>query len=450
MKITFCGGARAVTGANYLIESGGTKILVDCGLNQGSNFSERHNWDPFPYDPADIAAVFVTHAHIDHTGRLPLLPKRGFKGKVYSTHPTREAAELLLADSDHVLSEEAKKFKLPLLFSNEDITLLMSCWEGREYHQKINVGPFTVTLQNSGHILGSAFYIIEAEGKTLVSSGDLGNSPAPLIAAPEDPPATATYSLIESAYGDRIHEDLESRRTILREMIRDTVRRGGALMIPAFAMERTQEILYEIHTLILQKEIPAIPVFLDSPLAIRLTNVYRTYDRYLTHGSAGRTKNDEEHLFQFPSLRMTLTTDESKSINDVPSPKVIIAGSGMSHGGRILHHERRYLPDERSTLLIIGYQAEGSLGRQILEGATSVRMFGEDVAVRCRIKAIGGYSAHADQSQLLAWAKPMAPHLKKMFVVQGEEKASETLAAKMKSDLGINAVVPRAGDEVVL
>lgn len=457
MKLGFYGGAKMVTGANYLLEaddpsssSGSTRILVDCGLHQGSNFCERHNWEPFVYPPESLAAVFVTHAHIDHTGRLPALVKHGFRGVVYSTPPTRDAAELLLADSDHILAQEAEHFKKPVLFTTGDIAALMTQWKAVEYHEPVTVGPFTVTFWNAGHILGSSFIVVEAEGETLVFSGDLGNAPAPLIGDPEHFTGNATYALIESTYGDRVHEDLPERKGILEDVIEDTVKRGGVLMIPAFAMERTQELLFEIENLMEEKRIPKIPVYLDSPLAIKLTEVYRNYDRYLRHGAEGKTGGDKAHLFRFPWLTMTETTEASKAINDVPAPKIVIAGSGMSHGGRILHHEKRYLSDPKSTLFLVGYQAFGSLGRQLLDGAKTVRIFGEDIAVQARVKAVGGYSAHADQPQLLSWIRPMRKTLKKAFVVQGEEPAAQALAGKITDELAVATHIPNLGEEVVL
>lgn len=446
MKLTFHGGARMVTGANYLLESGDTKILIDCGLHQGSNFCEKHNWEPFPYRPADIAAVFVTHAHMDHTGRLPKLVRDGFRGTVYATPPTRDAAEFLLRDADHILEEEAKRFKQPLLYTNDDITGLMSRWQGIPYHESVTVGPFRMTLWNAGHVLGSSSIEVNAEGKTILFSGDLGNTPAPLIGSSEPFTKGADYCLIESVYGDRIHENPLARKEMLEDLIEDTAKAKGVLMIPAFAMERTQELLAEMNDLIEQGRIPPIPVFLDSPLAIRLTDVYRKYTSFLD----AESRNRKDDLFNFRGLRRTLTTEESKAINDVPPPKIIIAGSGMSHGGRILHHERRYLPDPKSTLLIVGFQTKGSLGRRLLDGEPEVQLFGERVPVRCHVKAIGGYSAHADQNQLLAWISPMKLGLRKVFVVQGEEEASEALKERLVDELALHTEIPAQDETVIL
>lgn len=453
MKLTFFGGARMVTGANYLLEATSdrgqaTRILIDCGLHQGSNFCEKHNWEPFPYDPKEIAAVFVTHAHIDHTGRLPKLVRDGFRGAVYATPPTRDAAGFLLADADHILAQDAAHFKQPLLYAQHDIERLMAAWRGVGYHEPITVGPFRVELWNAGHILGSSFIEVRAEGKTILFSGDLGNAPAPLIGPYEFFTRAADFAVMESTYGDRNHEDALERKEILEDVIEDTVRAGGVLMIPAFAMERTQELLFEIDDLAEHGRIPGVPIFLDSPLAIRLTEVYERYVSYFD--PSARTLVRGTTMFNFPNLKKTLTTEESKSVNDVPAPKIVIAGSGMSHGGRIIHHERRYLSDPKSTLLIAGYQAAGSLGRFILDGARSVRIFGEEIPVRCRVRAIGGYSAHADQRQLMGWLAPLRLNLKRAFVVQGEPDASAALAERLIDDLAVEAAIPELNEEVVL
>lgn len=455
LKLTFHGGAKMVTGANYLLEWTGdgekrtVKILIDCGLHQGSNFCEKHNWEPFQYDPASIEAIFVTHAHIDHTGRLPKLVKDGFRGKVYSNPATRDAAELLLYDSDHILSQEAERFKKPRLYDEKDVKQLMEQWEGIEYHAPLEIGPFKATLYNAGHILGSSFIVVEAEGKKIMFSGDLGNSPAPIIGPREVFDGEVDYAVVESTYGNRVHERGEERKGILEDVIEDTVAAGGTLLIPAFAMERTQELLYELNDLIEHGRIPKLPVFIDSPLAIKLTEVYRRYSRYFTPDLQEEIKKHGS-LFSFPGLKMTLTTEESKAINEVKPPKVVIAGSGMSHGGRILHHEKRYLADPKSTFLIVGYQAQGSLGRRILEGEPMVKIMGEEVIVRCNVKAIGAYSAHADQPQLIEWLSPMRKTLKEAFIVQGEEKSAQALAQKITDELAVHSHIPSQGDSVTL
>ncbi len=440
MKITFYGGVGAVTGANYLVESGDTKILVDCGMHQGSNFCEKHNFEPFKYDPKSISAVFVTHAHIDHIGRLPKLYRDGFRGTVYSTPPTKDFSELMLIDSEHIIIEEAKKFKKEPLYDISAVNDVVGAWKGIEYHAPVRVGPFTVTLYNAGHILGSSIIMVAAEGKTVLFSGDLGNSPAPIIGEKEYF-TEADAVVIESTYGDRLHEPSATRKEALEDAIEDVVRSKGVLMIPSFAMERTQELLFEMNSLVEQGRIPRVPIFVDSPLAIKLTTIYKKYEMYFdtaTRAMIGRG----DAIFNFPGLQTTLTTEESKAINEVLPPKVIIAGSGMSNGGRILHHESRYLQDPESTILFVGYQSVGTLGRQILDGAKEVKIFGEKVAVRCKVRSIPAYSAHADQAQLLAWISPMRESVKKVFIVQGEGEASSVLAQKMRDELAVMAVVP--------
>ncbi|MGC9610671.1 MAG: MBL fold metallo-hydrolase [Minisyncoccia bacterium] len=455
MRLTFCGGAGTVTGSNYLLESGGIKILIDCGLNQGDSFCEDYNFQPFPYKPEEISAVFVTHAHIDHIGRLPQLVKAGFKGTIYSTPPTKDFAELLLLDSEHILKEESDKRKKPPLYETADIIKTMGFWQKRRYHEKISIGPaesgFIVDFFDAGHILGSASIVISAGGKKIVFSGDLGNIPSPFI-KPTEFIKDADYALVESAYGDRVHEFLDKRKEMVEDAIEETVRAGGVLMIPAFAMERTQEMVFEMNELVENGRIPKIPVFIDSPLAIKLTAVYQKYSEDPEYFSSEAIKlvKSGDAIFNFPGLRMTLTTEQSKEINDVPAPKVIIAGAGMSNGGRILHHEIRYLPDPKSALLIVGYQAVGSLGRRILEGAKFVKIFGEEIPVNCKLKQVSGYSAHADQPQLLKWVEMMKGSVKKVFVVQGDPEALTALSQKIKDELAVSSDVPTHGASVVL
>jgi metallo-beta-lactamase family protein len=441
MKVAFYGGAQSVTGANYIVEAGGKRIMIDCGLAQGCTECDAANRELFPYEVGDIDAVFITHAHIDHTGRLPLLVKRGYRGPIYSTPPTRDAAHALLEDGERLMREDALRDGLDPLYAPDDVAAVMRLWESVPYYQGAAVGDAVVMLYNAGHILGSSSIFIKDEhGIRAVFSGDLGNSPAPLLGNKDSMPE-AEYCIIESAYGNRLHEDRAVRKELLEDAIEETAKRGGVLMVPAFAMERTQELLSELDELVEHGRIPHVPVYLDSPLATRLTDVYRRYRDYL---------GNREFDFNFKGLHITETSADSRAINGVPPPKVIIAGAGMSNGGRILHHERRYLPDPASTLLIIGYQSEGSLGRRIVDGAREVVIFGERVPVRCRVIVIGGYSAHADQAQLLEWLKPERDRLKRVFVVQGEGEASDALAVKIRDELAVDAVVPRAGQSFEL
>ncbi|MDD5547881.1 MAG: MBL fold metallo-hydrolase [Candidatus Pacebacteria bacterium] len=442
MKLTFYGGVGEVSGANYVLESGDTKIMIDCGLHQGSYFTEEQNWKPFKYDPEEISAVFITHAHIDHTGNLPKLVKSGFKGKIYSTPPTKDFTNLLLLDSEHILLQEAERLKKPALYGMEEVEKVMQLWEGLPYHQEMEIGPFKIVLYNAGHILGSSIVVVEADGRRIAFSGDLGNSPAPIIKERENLDIEIDYCLVESAYGNRLHP--ATQKGIIEDVIEDTNKKGGTLVIPAFAMERTQKFLFEINELMENQRVPKIPVFLDSPLAIKITEVYKKYPDYFDEETTALMMRDK-NLFEFPGLRKTLTTEESKAINDVKPPKVIIAGAGMMRGGRILHHAKRYLPDPKSTIMFIGYQVKNSLGRRIEEGEKKVRIHGEEVAVRCRVVVAEEYSAHADQKQILEWLYAMRLSLKKTFVVQGEEDAASALAQKVVNDLAISAEIPKIG-----
>lgn len=440
-----------MTGSNYLLESDGTKILIDCGLFQGSKYSEESNLLPFQFKPSEIEALFVTHAHIDHIGRIPKLYKDGFRGKIISTPPSKDFAEPLLLDAEHMMREESGGRGENIIYDIDDINGALKLWDGMPYHEKIVVGPFELEFYDAGHILGSASILVTVEGKRVLFSGDLGNTPA-LFIKPTEYFEDVDYALIESAYGDRLHENVATRSDTLEDVIEETVKNGGVVMIPSFALERSQEMIYEIDELVQHGKVPNVPVFVDSPLAIKLTAIYQKYgrnpsymnDEFIAHGRSSQA------TFELPGVQMTLTTEQSKEINDVPAPKIILAGSGMSQGGRILHHEMRYLPGPKNLILFVGYQSKGSLGRAILDGARVVRIFGEDVEVRCKTHVIGGYSAHADQNQLMRWLEPMRAKVKKVFVVQGEAESSEALAQRARDEFAIDAEVPAVNTTVVL
>lgn len=451
MKLTFYGGAKTVTGANYLLDAGEIKILVDCGLNQGSKYSEDLNYEKFVYNPAEIDFVFITHSHTDHMGRLPKLFKEGFRGRVIASKPTIDLASKALPDNLNIITEEAKREGKEPIFELKDLEGVMELAEGFNYEVPIDLGGgIKAILHDAGHILGSTIVEIDFEGKKIYFTGDLGNPPTPLLQAPFFP-KDADYAVVESAYGSRIHEDRAARKMILETVIRETLSKGGTLMIPSFAMERTQELLYELNQLVNHNQIPRVPIYVDSPLATNLTEVYKKYSDYFNK-TAHHVIESGDDIFNFPGLTFTRTSDESKAINNVRGPKIIIAGSGMSMGGRILHHEMRYLPDSNSAILFVGYQVKGSLGRRILDGEKEVGIFGEKIAVNCQIRAIGGYSAHADQPMLLKWIQSAGSggNLKKVFIVQGEEDSSSILAEKTKTDLNIDAVVPSQGESFEL
>lgn len=453
LKITFAGGAGSVTGANFLVETltgrDDVKVLIDCGLFQGSAENENKNDRSFPYDPTAINALFVTHGHLDHIGRIPVLVKQGFAGPIYSTSPTKDIADLSLHDSLGIMTKEQRdQDNEELSFDSADLKAALRQWQTAGYHEPITVGPLTVVFRDAGHILGSAMVELMLEGRKLVFTGDLGNSPSPLL--PDTEQVTdADYLVMESVYGDRNHEDRGNRRDNLEDVIEETMRAGGTLVIPAFSIERTQEILYEIEQMMENSRIPLVPVFIDSPLAIAITKVYKKYQDYLNE-EIRREVRAGDILFGFPQLKLTTTTEESKAILAVAPRKIIIAGSGMSTGGRVVHHEKAYLPDTKSTLLLIGYQAVGTLGRIIQDGAKTVKILGSEVPIHARVINIRGYSSHKDSDGLLDFVAASVKTLKAVFVAMGEPKASLFLVQRIRDYFGINARTPEDGEEVIL
>ncbi len=448
VKITFIGGTGTVTGANFLMEVDGKKILIDCGLTQGVKLADDVNWDPFIYDPKEIDLLFITHAHVDHLGRVPKLVYEGFKGKIYSTKPTRDLATPMLEDTAGIL-ENNRNVDLSQMYSPEVIKSAIDMWQGFEYYEKVKItDKLEFSLLNAGHILGSAMIAFVYNGKKIIFTGDLGNSPSPLL-PDTDVVTDADYLIMESVYGDRNHESRNERRKFLEEAIEDNYKRKGTLIIPTFSLERSQELLFELDKLVENNRIPVMPIFLDSPLAIKLTDVFKKYKDYF-NADAQSALSSGKYLFDFPGLHSTLHSEESKQIVEVPNPKVIIAGSGMSSGGRIVHHERQYLPDANNTLLLTGYQTVGSPGRLLQEGVKTVKINGEYVTVRAHITTIYGYSGHKDSDGLLDFVSNMQDKVKKVFVVMGEPKSSMFLVQKLKDNLAIDASAPEQGSSVVL
>ena len=447
-KITFCGGTGSVTGANFLLEIDGKKILVDCGLTQGVKVADDINWDSFSYDPKEINILFVTHAHVDHLGRIPKLINEGFRGKIFSTLPTKGLALPMLEDTMSILSKNTD-LGLEKIYTEENIKLTLSLWQGFEYHQKIQITEnLEVYFLNAGHILGSAMVKFIYNGKKILFTGDLGNTPSPIL--PDTEKITdIDYLIMESVYGDRNHESRDDRRKFLEETIEDNYKRRGTLIIPTFSLERSQELLFELNALVENNRIPVMPIFLDSPLAIRLTEVFKQFKNYFNE-NAQRAMSHDKHLFDFPGLHSTLKSEESRMIRNVPNPKIVIAGSGMSTGGRVVHHERHYLPDPNNTLLLTGYQAAGSPGRLIQEGIKTVRITGEDVIIRAHLVTITGYSGHKDSDGLLSFVEDTQDTLKKVFVVMGEPKSAMFLTQKLRDNLGIEAYAPEQGTSITL
>lgn len=442
MHLQFCGANREVTGSCHLLVTNGKKILVDCGMFQGSEFSEAQNGDPFPFDPKEIDVMILTHAHLDHVGRIPKLVNEGFAGTIYCTKPTAPLAQIVMEDAARIMMYNNEKYDAPILYTEEDATNAAHRFEGINYREAIEVAPgVTATWKDAGHIFGSAFIEVEAEGKKIIFSGDIGNTDAPIINDTEDM-GEADVLVIESTYGDRLHEERALARKMLHDLIKETSEGGGVIMIPAFSIERTQEILHDLNHMIEDDDtLPEFPVFLDSPMAIKVTRVFEQFPEYFDAEAAADISAGDNFL-NFKNLTPTFTRDQSKAINDAPRPKMIIAGAGMMNGGRILHHAHRYLSDPKSMLIIVGYQGRGSLGRKLYDGAKTVKIFHDPVDVRAKVKAIGGMSAHGDQKKLLDWVAtaPKAP--KQVFCVHGEEDAATTLAGKIQDQFGAEVKVP--------
>ena len=452
-KITFLGAAGTVTGSKYLIEAEGKRLLVDCGLFEGSRDLKQRNWDRLTIDPATIDWVVLTHAHIDHTGYLPRLARAGFCGPIYANPATRELCNLLLPDSAHLQEEEAQyaarkgysrhKPPLPLYTVAESQQALT------QFHDIPRADAFQISQQfsvrphDAGHILGSAWLeltISEAGKKILVVfSGDLGRYDQPILRNPESP-TRADYLLCESTYGDRDHPagDVAAE---LADVINLTAKRGGAIVIPAFAVGRTQTIMYYLKQLVVQKRIPDLPVYIDSPMAISATELYKNHPEDHDLDFSHQESNGGDPL-NLNEVHMTRSVEESKKINDVVSPCIIVSASGMASGGRILHHLAHRLPDSRSTVLLVGYQGEGTRGRQLLEGAKYLNLFGESVAVRARIVEIGQLSAHAGRSELLRWLSGFQAAPKQTFMVHGEPSGLSGLRDAIKAKFGWPVAIP--------
>jgi len=448
MLVTLFGAAREVTGSCYYIESNKTRILVDCGLFQGSTLAHSKNFEPFSFDARQLDGVVVTHAHLDHVGRLPVLVKNGLKSPIYLTPPTAKLAQIVLEDAAEIMDEEFQRSYTPKLYSKEDVAGVISLFKVVDDKATINIKDFKITFHNAGHIFGSAFLEIEdSQGSRVVFSGDLGNISTPILRPKDSLVPAADALFIESTYGNRIHEDETTRSEMLKQAIVETIKQHGVLMIPSFAIERTQELLFELNHFVENKLIPPVDVFLDSPMAIKASAVFNQFPKYYSQ-EALRLIATGDKLFEFPGMHETLTRDQSKTINESPRPKVIIAGSGMMNGGRILHHLVRYLSDKNSTVLIIGYQAEGTLGRRLYSGERHVTVLNEKIDVKAKIVSIGAYSAHADQHMLLDWIKSASVLPKKIYCTHGEEAASAALATRIKDEMEVTADVPRFGETI--
>jgi metallo-beta-lactamase family protein len=452
--ITFLGAAGTVTGSKYLVEAGGKRLLVDCGLFEGSNELEQRNWEKFAVDPTTIDWVLLTHAHIDHTGYLPRLVRNGYRGPIYSNAATRELCQLLLPDSAHLQEEDAQyiakkgysKHKPPLpLYTVTESQQALKQFQEIPRAATFSIGPmFSVLPHDAGHILGSSWLelTVTENGKQtkIVFSGDLGRYGQPILNDPEAP-TTADFLLCESTYGDRDHPP-GSPADAIADVISRTAKRGGAVVIPAFAVDRTQLIMYYLREIEDQQRIPRLPVYIDSPMAISVTDLYGQHHEDHKLEFTHEEQSGDMDPLNLREAHMTRSVEDSKKINEVVTPCIIISASGMATGGRILHHLAQRLPDSRSAVLLVGYQGEGTRGRQLQDGAKLVRIFGEMVPVRAEIVAIGQLSAHAGKNELLRWLFGFQAPPRQTFFVHGEPPALTALRDAVASQYHWPVTIP--------
>ena len=462
MRITFLGAARIVTGSCFLLEANNRKILIDCGMYQGSKLIKSFNERDFAFSPQLIDAVILTHAHIDHSGLLPKLVKQGFKGRIHSTHVTAELCEILLADSAHIQESEAEvanrkgmragKPEVKPLFTIDDAADTLKRFATHNFNERLELfDGISYTFRIAGHILGSSFVelcINEAGKETkIVFTGDVGQPGQPIIKDPSRVPR-ADFIITESTYGNRLHPHYD-REEELRRIVAEAAERGGNLIVPAFAVGRTQVMLYYLKKLMEEKKIPEIPVIIDSPMAIKATKVtLKNPGEYDEEAQTIYSKDGS--LLSMPQITYTQTADESRAINFMQGPLIIISASGMADAGRVLHHLKHNLWRSDSTVLFAGFQAEGSLGRRLINGDKKVRIMGEDIAVKAKIHYLEGFSAHADKDQLLDWFKAMERRPQAFFVVHGEHDAAFSFAEELQRNLGTATAIPQYGDAVII
>lgn len=453
--ITFHGGCQDVTGSCSQIKTTSANFLVDCGLFQGSSYIEDKNFEGFKFEARDIDFVLLTHAHVDHCGRLPLLFKAGFSGPIYCTPPTKELVRIILNDAAKINQRESRMMRVPPLFRAEDVNKIYQNIKTFNYNKITKLTKnITVTAKDAGHILGSASFKIDIteDGKvnSVVFSGDVGNVPAPIVKDTEYFDG-ADALIIESTYGGRIHEPSVWRHKLLKQAIDYVHKTKGTLLIPAFAMERSQELLYALNHLVEAGFVEPLPILFDSPLAIEATDIYRNFAKTYFDKEALATLNTDRDLFNFPGLKIVKSAQQSKGIIRVRGAKIIIAGNGMLSGGRMPHHLKTFLPDPKSLLLIISYQPENSLGRKLINGETEVRVMDKYIKVNAKVRAVGAFSSHADQPQLLHFAKQLNKRKpKNIFINHGEEKSALSLAEGLKQKLNLNGTVPEVFKEYSL
>jgi len=464
MKINFNGAAQTVTGSQYLIEVNGQRLLLECGLFQGKRMDTYARNLSFPYPIKSVDAVVLSHAHIDHSGNLPNLVKQGYEKSIYATPATCKLAEVMLQDAGHIQEEDARflnrkrqmrgRDPVEPLYTQEDSARVVPLFVPKAYNQSFQpINGVTVTLVDAGHILGSAAVILDVEEKgrkfRFWFSGDIGRLKLPLL---KDPvlPERVDYLMMECTYGDKLHRDPEEAYAEFRQVVLDTFNRGGKVIIPAFAVGRTQEIVYSINRMITEGDLPQIPTYVDSPLAVNTTRVFSQFADLFDEETRQFVLSGKHPALNFPGLTYTQNVEESKAINEKKGPMIIISASGMAETGRILHHLRNNIENVNNTVMIVSWQAPDTLGRRLAERSPRVKIFGEEFEVRARIATIGGLSAHAGQDFLLKYAMASKPSLKRLYLVHGEERAEQAFLAALNG-AGIGPVVyPRwqTSDEI--
>jgi metallo-beta-lactamase family protein len=454
MRLTCWGAAGEVTGSMHLLEVGPKRILLDCGLFQGRRQEARRKNENFPLDPHDIDAVVVSHAHIDHTGRLPLLLKLGYTGPIFCTPATRDLASVMLPDSGFIQEKDFEFLKkrghnhlAEPLYTAHDASLVPDHMVSVPYERPLDVVPgVRLTYTDAGHMLGSASVTLDVEAsahRRIVFSGDVGRWGLPIIRDPKPPKGAADVLIVESTYANRLHETVMEAQELLASYVNKVAARGGKIFIPAFAIERAQELIYELHSLVRDGGIPKIPIYVDSPLAVNATDVFRLHPEAFDRSE--RLVRETDDLFRFPMVRYVRSVEESKALNGMRGPLIVIAASGMAESGRILHHLRNGIGDHRNLVLIVGFQASYTLGHRLQEGAREVRIYGEMVPRRAEVATIGGYSGHADRNELRQWVQGLGPPPRRAFAVHGETEQLQAMASLL-GELGVGEVhVPELG-----
>lgn len=466
MKVSFLGAAQTVTGSCYMFEVNGVRFGIDCGMHQGNREIEKRNRETELYQPSQVDFFLVTHAHIDHSGLLPAMVAGGFKGRIYCTEPTAALLDIMLQDSAHIQEMEAEWESTKLrrkgsdeqvapLYTKEDAAETSQLLQAVKYNDSFSPAPgITVTYRDAGHILGSAFLELEINGDgrevtRFVFSGDLGRPQNLLLSTPDVPHAKPDYLFVESTYGDRNHKALGPSREEFLDAIQHCYKSGGKVVIPAFAVERTQEVLFMLYLLYKEGKLPKnMPIFVDSPLAIKATEIFKRFPQYFDNEIVKMFTSEGE--LDLPDVRFTLTPKESQQINVYEGPCIIISASGMCNAGRIKHHLRHNIWNPKSAVVFVGYQGAGTPGRKIVDGAKTIRMLGDDLGVNAKIYTIGGFSAHAGQSQILDWIESFSHPDLHIVLVHGEEKAQKTLAGLIKERFSANVQIPAYLEEMTL